>query len=288
MKHVEANKKTHQTTSGEDSASKPASLTSKSRKITKRPKITREKVLFSILVVAWTFLATMGGQLIVAIPMSVILGSALQQPVWMLVYYLLSYAITLALVILVPPRLLKLYRMRHAESAAPAATKLEKDLAVSADDMGMQHAPTFIDIGLAPVGYAAYAIIATVLTSLMSAFAWFNANESQDVGFSYFITDLDRIWAMLAIVFIAPIAEELIMRGWLYGKLRRKWGIIVAMLITSLSFAVLHGQWNVGVSVFVLSIVLCTLREITGTIWSGVLLHVLSNGIAFYILYIAM
>lgn len=258
---------------------------------TKKPKkhlkITKESVLFAVFLVAWACLASIAGQYVIAIPMALILGAAIEQPGWMLIYYILTYLITLALVILIPPQVVKLYRKRHSKVNKPALDKLEADLSVSASDMGVQHTPTFVDIGLAPVGYVAYIMIAMVLTSIMSMFAWFNAGESQDVGFGYFITDLDRIWAMLAIVFIAPLAEELIMRGWLYGKLRRKWNVLPAMLITSLAFAVLHGQWNVGVSVFALSMVLCTLREITGTIWSGILLHMLSNGIAFYMLYVA-
>ena len=64
--------------------------------------------------------------------------------------------------------------------------------------------------------------------------------------------------------------------------------IPLAIFLTSILFAVLHGQLNVGITVFVLSVVLCGLREITGTIWSGMLLHILSNGIAFYILYIGI
>lgn len=93
---------------------------------------------------------------------------------------------------------------------------------------------------------------------------------------------------MLALVIIAPIAEEIIMRGWLYGKLRSRLKVPLAILLVSIVFAFLHGQWNVGVGVFVLSLVLCGLREITGTIWSGILLHIISNGIAFYLLYIAV
>ena len=93
---------------------------------------------------------------------------------------------------------------------------------------------------------------------------------------------------MIALVFIAPIAEEILMRGWLYGKLRTKLKAPLAILLVSLVFALLHGQWNVGVTVFSLSLVLCTLREITGTIWSGIILHMLSNGIAFYLLYVAV
>ena len=48
----------------------------------------------------------------------------------------------------------------------------------------------------------------------------------------------------------------------------------------------MHGQWNVGVNVFAMSIVLCTLREITGTIYAGILLHMLKNTIAFVLVYI--
>ena len=62
--------------------------------------------------------------------------------------------------------------------------------------------------------------------------------------------------------------------------------IVVASLITSLVFAVMHGQWNVGVNVFVMSMVLCFMREVTNTIYSGILLHMIKNAIAFYIVYI--
>ena len=49
----------------------------------------------------------------------------------------------------------------------------------------------------------------------------------------------------------------------------------------------MHGQWNVGINVFAMSIVLCVMREITGSIYSGILLHMLKNMLAFYLLYIA-
>ena len=89
--------------------------------------------------------------------------------------------------------------------------------------------------------------------------------------------------------------EEVIFRGWLYGKLRQKLsgktseitGIIISILLVSLLFGIVHMQWNVGVNVFALSVVLCVLREITGTIYSGILVHMLKNGIAFYFLYVA-
>jgi membrane protease YdiL (CAAX protease family) len=45
-------------------------------------------------------------------------------------------------------------------------------------------------------------------------------------------------------------------------------------------------QWNVAADTFALSLVLCTLRQITGNIWAGVLLHMIKNGIAYYFLFI--
>ena len=63
-------------------------------------------------------------------------------------------------------------------------------------------------------------------------------------------------------------------------------GAVAAVLITSLVFGVMHFQWNVGVNVFALSVVLCVMREVTGTIYAGILLHMLKNGVAFYLLYV--
>lgn len=253
----------------------------------KHRKLSRLDVYYVIFVVAWAILATLASQYAIALPMSLILGKSLQQPGWMLIYYVMVYVVTLSLIIVVPPKLVEIYRRQRQQKASKASAQLEKDLATTPTNLGIQRLPTFVDIGLAPIGYIIYLFVAWIGTSFMSNFSWFDAEQAQDVGFSYYITDLDRIFAMLAVVFLAPIVEELVMRGWLYGKVRSRLGIVVSAIIVSLVFAMLHGQWNVAVSTFALSLVLCGLREVTGTIWSGMLLHILSNGIAFYLLYIA-
>ena len=45
-------------------------------------------------------------------------------------------------------------------------------------------------------------------------------------------------------------------------------------------------QWAVTIDTFVLSLMLCALREYTGAIWAGVLLHAIKNGLAFYLLFV--
>lgn len=251
---------------------------------TKQFKLNRQKIGFVVFTLAWAVLSLAASQFIIALPMVWILGDGFSEPIWTFIYYLLTYSLTLALTILLPPKVYTLYQSRHQK---PQQTSEKNPFATDSTELGLQKYPTFVDLGLAPIGYVAYTILANLCISLMSLLPWFNADQAQDVGFTYLATGIDRVLASLAIVIIAPIAEEVVMRGWLYGKLRSQLKAPLAILLVSLAFALLHGQWNVGASVFVLSLVLCSLREITGTIWSGIFLHVLSNGIAFYLLYIA-
>lgn len=244
-------------------------------------KFDKQTIYFVIFVLAWTALAMIASQLIIY-PMTWLLGTKINTPFWTCIYYALNYLIVLALVIYVPPRLFELYRKKHQKLSLKG-----NPLATNSTELGLQHLPTFVDIGLAPIGYIIYIISANLVTSIFKIFPWFQSDQGQETGFGYFITTSDRVLAMLALVIVAPIAEEIVMRGWLYGKLRSRLKAPVAILLVSVLFGLLHGQWNVGVGVFVLSVVLCGLREITGTIWSGMLLHILSNGIAFYLLYIA-
>ncbi|HET8671581.1 MAG TPA: CPBP family intramembrane glutamic endopeptidase, partial [Candidatus Saccharimonadales bacterium] len=80
-----------------------------------------------------------------------------------------------------------------------------------------------------------------------------------------------------------------------YGTLRankmRKW---TAMVVTSILFGVLHlfGAaeggllWIAFIDTFVLSLVLCHLREENGTIWASIGVHALKNGFVFANLFI--
>lgn len=277
---------------------KASSTTDKTAAAQKKPKpdktARRANLAFAIFVLAWVALAMTASQLVIAYPMSWLLGESFTKPFWTCLYYGLAYLLTLVLVILLPPRLYQTWQKSRpsqqvkAKTSTDSANATENPLATNKTELGVQHLPTFVDIGLAPIGYVAYLILAGIFTSIMGILPWFNADEAQNTGFTYFTNTPERVVAMLALVFIAPIAEEIIMRGWLYGKLRSRFSLVVAMLLTSLLFGVLHGQWNIGVGVFALSLVLCSLREITGTIWSGMLLHILSNGIAFYLVYIAL
>ena len=154
-------------------------------------------------------------------------------------------------------------------------------------ELGLTRLPNWQDIALAPAGFVVYMIATTIVTGIVSQVVpGFDVNEAQDVGFTDLALRYEYILAFLTLVVLAPVAEELLFRGYLYGKLRRWTVIWLAAVITSVVFGVVHGQWNVGLDVFVLSLVMCGLREMTGSIWAGVLLHMIKNGLAFYLLFI--
>lgn len=252
--------------------------------------------LSAVAMLAWVLISVVASQLLLGYLMIWMIGlEAFQQPVASAVYSALSYLLAMALIIFVPPKISVAWKIVNEKKddkklingkVAPKAADRE--------ELGFRGWPTWTDIGLAPVGLVVYLLLAAGIAAIFSCFPWFDASEAQDVGFNILYSGVDRVVAFLTLVVVAPIAEETIFRGWLYGKLRAKFsermsnvgGMILAILLVSVAFGVLHGQWNVGIDVFALSVVLCALREITGTVYAGILLHMLKNGIAFFLLYV--
>lgn len=243
------------------------------------PKKLGWKTVFEIvLLLLWVAVAVIASQFAVGYLMALFLGSgAFDKPVVTAVYSAISYTLSMVLVIYVPPKISKKYKV------------------ASREELGLKGWPTWTDIGLAPIGFMAYLLLAAGLVAVFSQFSWFDAGEPQDVGFNTFIFGFDRLLAFFTLVVVAPIAEEVIFRGWLYGKIRGKLSkelgylvaAVIAALLVSLAFGLIHMQWNVGVNVFAMSLVACALREVTGTIYAGILLHMLKNGVAFYLLFMA-
>lgn len=216
----------------------------------------------------WVFLAVTAAEYIVSYPLYWGFGAKwLTSPLGSLICTALIYVVALGLVLL--PQI------------------FYKKLKTSRDELGLTDLPTWTDIGLAPIAYIAATIAAIAAVAIASAlFPGFDVNETQQVGFQYYLSGGDRVLAFIALVVVAPIAEEIIFRGWLYGKLRSKTVMPVAIFIVSLLFGIVHGQWNVGINVFMMSIVLCGLREITGTVYAGILAHMIKNAVAFVLLFI--
>lgn len=132
--------------------------------------------------------------------------------------------------------------------------------------------------------YMAATIIAAILASYLP---WVDSEQAQDVGFDNLTQPLEYLVAFIALVVIPPVAEELLFRGYLFGRLRERLGFWATTIAVSVVFGIVHMQWNVGIDVAVLSVFLCYLRERTGTIWASMVLHAIKNGLAYFLLFIA-
>ncbi|HZO36011.1 MAG TPA: CPBP family intramembrane glutamic endopeptidase [Solirubrobacteraceae bacterium] len=89
--------------------------------------------------------------------------------------------------------------------------------------------------------------------------------------------------AIVLVCAVAPFAEELFFRGFLFGALR-KYGLIPAAAITGVVFGLAHvASSPIGfiVPLAVLGVLLCLLYERTGSLYPPMALHCLNNSIAF-------
>lgn len=155
-------------------------------------------------------------------------------------------------------------------------------------ELGMQRSLSWLDIALAAAGIVTYFVLSAVLISLAMEFLpWFDLEQVQDTGIVAPQRGLELLLVFALFVVAAPVVEELLFRGYLYGKLRANglpfW---LTAVIVSLLFGAAHGQWNVAVDTFALSLVMCAAREISGAIWPAVLMHMMKNGIAYYFLFV--
>lgn len=152
-------------------------------------------------------------------------------------------------------------------------------------DVLIQVAKTY---GLYFLTFIAVAIIGDVLIDGL------DVDQQQQLGYDYSFTGLDYFWVFLTLVILPPIAEEILFRGFLYRILGSVTSKRIAVIATSVLFAVAHLEffsgaslnWIAAVDTFILSLFLIRLYEKTGNLWASILLHGLKNSIAFTALFI--
>jgi hypothetical protein len=104
---------------------------------------------------------------------------------------------------------------------------------------------------------------------------------------SYFRSEAvagDR-WNVVAFVIsgavLAPIGEEVFFRGFLFGCLRQRWGVLAGALASSLFFALAHTSLLGLVPLTAMGCFLCYLYQRTGSLAFPMLYHGAFNGMTF-------
>lgn len=101
------------------------------------------------------------------------------------------------------------------------------------------------------------------------------------------IFERNMLYAIFAVVIFAPIVEELVFRGVIYKKIRRKCNVLVSALISSSIFAIMHFIISITSgdmadliffpSYVAPSLILCLVYEKHNNIFAPILLHLTNN-----------
>ena len=88
-----------------------------------------------------------------------------------------------------------------------------------------------------------------------------------------------RIMVIVLAVAVAPAAEELVFRFFLYGVLRRYFGVVVGLLINAILFAAVHQHLPSFAPLFVLGSCFTLAYEWSGSILVSMTMHSLFNSV---------
>lgn len=150
---------------------------------------------------------------------------------------------------------------------------------VAGTALGLRPARLASSAGYVVLAYVTFILLAALWTLVMDVQD--RENVAVDLGTG------DSVFAFVAgailTTVMAPLAEELFFRGFLYGGLR-KYGVPIAAIVSGLLFGAVHiGGSPIGflVPLAALGIILALLYERTGSLYPPIALHALNNSIAF-------
>ncbi len=132
-------------------------------------------------------------------------------------------------------------------------------------------------------------LIATVITQqILSLLPSFQVDQKQDLGLGTNVSDRSLWLTFLLICALTPVVEEVMFRGILYRGLSRRRSKLLAAIVASAIFGLAHWQWNVAADVFVLSMLMILAYELSGSLWTTILMHFMKNTLAFVYVYILL
>ena len=149
--------------------------------------------------------------------------------------------------------------------------------------LGLGLRPAFGVVGRAAVAIGlAYPLIAAAIVATQVLLA-LNGRSGEPQDIVRFLAQPGASTARLVVAFsavlFAPIQEEFIFRGYLYGVLRRYAGVPVGLLVNAALFAGIHGHAPSFGGLFVLAACLTLAYEWTGSLYVPMLMHALFNSL---------
>ena len=155
--------------------------------------------------------------------------------------------------------------------------------------------PKWVDVLWSVAGFGIYFIAYIVLFIIVKLlFPQIDLEQKQQLGFETTQQGINLLVVFASLVILPPIAEEILVRGFLYTGLRTKLTLWPAAIIASVLFAIAHLQfgsgapllWAAAIDTFVLSMVLVYIREQRKSLAAPIMIHVMKNGFAFVLLFV--
>jgi hypothetical protein len=139
------------------------------------------------------------------------------------------------------------------------------------------------DLGIMLLTLLGYYIAAGIFASLVLE------PDQEDIGGELGVGDQNiavAITAVLLIVAVAPLSEELFFRGFVFAGFRARWSLWPAALLSGVLFGLVHAPTGLTAAIPLagLGVALCWLYDRTGSLWPCVIAHALNNGLALALL----
>lgn len=135
-------------------------------------------------------------------------------------------------------------------------------------------------------GITAYMFILPILVAvLMLSMLLLNAigykSPPQPVFDIFFEEKRSNVVLFLTIFvsILGPIIEELFFRGFLYSAVRKRFGVIVGVLLSSALFSMLHTNIASFLPIMILGVLMAFLYETTSSLVAPIAVHILHNSI---------
>ena len=130
----------------------------------------------------------------------------------------------------------------------------------------------------------AYYVFTAIYAAVLARFGLHVRGDSTPV-----LERLSTPWPLFfSIAIVAPVAEEIFFRGFIFGGLRTRFRWQWAAVISAAVFAGAHLELTFFLPAFFLGFLLAFLYEESNSIWPGMIVHMLINSLAVLGMYLTM
>lgn len=92
--------------------------------------------------------------------------------------------------------------------------------------------------------------------------------------------ELNVLLALLLVAVVPSLFEEVLFRGYIQRNVERRMSVIGALLVVGFAFGLFHLRFVELLPLSVLGVYLAFVVWVTGSLWAGVLVHLVNNGAA--------